>query len=214
VLVVRRSAQGAGQERTTSAGGTVKSLNVLAAIAITSLAAMGCSSPTDNGEDQDRDPRTTSLFALYSLPGGLVSVGTDSPYLWEGQDGARFYISGGILQCVSFPNANAIFNWWVFEPDLMQERTSGKKSAVGDGLPTCELVGADSLRFRFPQTGEVLTGRVWEDQGCWSLTIRLPSEKTIRGWVTTQGSDIPAYVSLPDPMPIATFRHSFCLDGP
>ena len=77
----------------------------------------------------------------------------------------------GALGCLTPPNVFSRLSWSLDEPDLMQIRARGTKTLQA----TCELVGADSLRIRYQSTGEVLTGRVWDSEGSWNLTIPLPN---------------------------------------
>jgi len=170
---------------------------------------LSCNSPTDNVEEE-KDPRISKLYQLFSLPGGLVTLGTDSPHLWEGEDEADFTFYGGFLNCLNTSTSEKI-SWHLFEPPepetgMVYIRASGSVTIEA----TCELVGQNSILFRYPSTGEEITANVREGpNACWYLDKVLPSEGTLRTGIV-DGDEIPDYVSLPEPMPVGTFRELFC----
>lgn len=172
---------------------------------------LSCKSPLGNEKEEEKDPRTSIRFDLYSLPGGLVSQGNDSPRLWEGEDGARFVVHGGFLDCFAPPTAFEKLFWTLYEPpdpetSMVYVRANGSVTVRA----TCELTGQDGIVFKYPDTGETVASRAWEDSGgCWHLDKRLPSEEALR-LGTGEGDEIPSYVVFPDPLPIGTFRDGWC----
>ena len=185
----------------------MKTWTPLAAITVLSLTFAGCSTPTR--VEEEKDPRTTNIFELYSLLGGRVDIGPNSPHLWEGEDDAIFIFSGGLLDCFDTYPSEKLF-WTVFEPP---EPETGMVNVRAEGSviaeATCELVGHDSILFRYPSTGETIAASVRSSNGCWHLDKALPSEETLRMGIV-DGDEIPDYVSLPELMPKATFRELFC----
>ena len=192
------------------------------------LAALGCSSPTDDG---GRDPRLQG-FWVDSIGG--VGMGLGRPFDWIEMryswtypfgypvfedDSLGLAVADFRIGCVNkkgeaFSEKGKAFSEiaWVH-----YRRADSSVISVGaaafppsEGM-ACTLLGEDQVVFEFPQTTEVITADLsLGEDGCAYLRMRLPGGGTVGAGHHYAGEPIPGYVTFLEPMPYAFLRSRGC----
>jgi len=178
-------------------------------IVLWAMALLSCSSPTGDQYDKDAPLRSYELDSI----GGKTLHSWDLPSLWEGEDGAKFQITGGTLSCSPSLLRKEEYIWMVRgPPDPETGRTGTLAYGTVSLAVVCEAAGRHTIRVQYPITGELLAADVSRDQqGCFRLTKQMPSEETLRQWA--DWDEIPSYVVFPHPMPVAIFHEMLCPTG-
>jgi hypothetical protein len=162
------------------------------------LASLSCSSSTDEGGPDSR-------YGLYMSEGVDIS---NPIVLWEREDGIRFEITGGWIDCFEDHSADReVMDWQLMGPDGIR-MTSGQWSM---GEVRCDLAGTKSLQITYVEIGDiVLTSNETVDDKCVRFTKRLPRAEVIEGGGPF--GDHPPVIfgpPLPNPMPELTYKRLF-----
>ena len=179
--------------------------NLAVVLASVALLLSGCSDDSVGPPDWDARTAPFGLLPLESYPYGLADW--KASFLWEGQDGSIFGITGGGVWCREGGVVQEDYSWVLQRPD-------GSYETGGVTIPglACELVGTDAIRFFNQGTGESTTVTLQPgNEPCARLSRRLPGRALFRAALPSWGAGkIPQEVELPEVGPMGTFKDATC----